>query len=84
MAIELDFGSSAERVDLAITASCQVEALLTLLRRADDANNLMECMAIIGPKMVELIAVQVSALSDPLVTMHSMNAALGRREAINA
>lgn len=81
---DLNFGTGAERVDLAITASYQVEALLTLLRRAEDANHLMECMAIIGPKLGELIAVQVSALSDPLVTIGSMNAALGRREVAHA
>lgn len=78
---ELDFGTGAKRVDLAITASFQVEALLTLLRRANDANNLMECMAIIGPKMADLLSMQVGALSDPLVTIGSMNATLGIKEA---
>lgn len=81
MSSDLDFGTGSERVDLAITASFQLEALLALLRRAIDANHLMECMAIIGPKIDQLIAVQVSALSDPLVSIGSMNTVLGHKEA---
>ena len=63
---ELDFGKNVKRVDFAITAAYQVGSLVRLLQSAGDANNLKECMAILGPKIGDLLDVQVSALSDSL------------------
>ena len=83
MSDDLDFGTDAPRVDKVIKAAYQVGALVTLLQRADDANNLMECMAIIGPKLHELVDLQVSALTDSMVSMDDMDAILGIKEARN-
>ena len=77
---ELDFGKDSKRVDFAIDAAYQVGALLTLLMRADDSNNLMECMSILGPKLQKLVDLQVSALNDEVVTLEDLKAMLNGKE----
>lgn len=77
----LDFGPDAPRVDKVITAAYQVGALVTMLQASKDPLNLMECMAILGLKMHELLDMQVSALTDSMAGMDEFDAVLGCKEA---
>lgn len=81
---DLDFGTGAARVGLALEATSQANALVSLLMQEKDSDNLMECMSILGPKLIELFSAQYSALSDSLATVASINGQLGRKEVINA
>ena len=81
MSADLDFGEGAERVELALNATSKGQALVSLLMRETDSENLMECMAMLGPKLLDLFSAQYSALTDERATVECINAQLGIKDA---
>ena len=78
---EFDFGEGTERVELALDATSKAYSLVSLLMREVDPNNLMDCMDILGLKLLELFDAQYSALTDGLATVQYINAQLGIKDA---
>ena len=75
---ELDFGKDAARAEIALNATWQLSAMLSVLTdmadsRVDIDSYLMQAM---GARMIELNSVALAAVSDPSEGIDSLNLSL--------
>jgi hypothetical protein len=65
---DLDFGKDAKRVDIALNAVLQANALVRLLMTAKDPGDMVDLVAGVGARLLQLSSIAITALDDHIET----------------